>query len=146
MPQNGAMTRLPPPALPLPPRLAAELDLLGLPGGGFAPPAPVIATAAQGLALRARHGRGGTEVGLRRAEGLAAARPVSAAEMRVMAGWFARFAYLHGRSGWGDLQRPSTGWIAWQLWGGDAGRAWVEDQRRAWADHSQPMPSRSRSR
>lgn len=115
----------------LPPRLAAELDALGLAGGGFTPPDAVRAAARHGLALRARHGRGGTAVGLARAEALAAGRPVTAADMRVIAGWFARFAYLRQRPGW-EAAPPSAGFIAWQLWGGDAGRAWVEDLRADW--------------
>ncbi|AXC51044.1 DNA-binding protein [Paracoccus suum] len=99
---------------------------------GFLPPPEVSATAAEGLRLRALHGRGGTEVGLARAMGLAASRPVPPVEMRVIAAWFARFAYLHGKGAWDDPQRPSTGFIAWQLWGGDPGRAWVEGLRRDW--------------
>ena len=112
----------------------AELEMLGLVGGqgGFVPPADVAAVAAAGLALRAQHGRGGTEVGLARAQALVARRALSAAQMRQAAGWFARFAYLAGKPGWGDAALPSTGWIAWQLWGGDAGRAWVEAERGDW--------------
>ena len=128
---------MPRPANRLPARLDAELALLGLAGGaasGFVPPREVAATASRGLALREEFGRGGTEVGLARARALAARRPLTAAEMRQAAGWFARFAYLARTSGWGDDAAPSTGWIAWQLWGGDPGRAWVEANRAAWAD------------
>lgn len=111
----------------LPPALAAGLDALGLAAPGFVPPPEVAAAAQQGLALRARHGRGGTEVGLARAQALAARRPHSAREMRVIAGWFARFAGLRGREG-----ASSAAYIAWQLWGGDPGRAWVERHRLDW--------------
>ncbi|SEH86183.1 hypothetical protein [Paracoccus alkenifer] len=116
----------------LPPALAADLDALGLGPPGFTPPPEVAQAAQQGLALRARHGRGGTEVGLARAQALAAGQPQSSREMRVIAGWFARFAGLRAREGWGDAAAPSTGYIAWQLWGGDAGRAWVERHRPDW--------------
>lgn len=118
----------------LPARLDAELLALGLgPGApGFVPPPEVRAVAAAGLALRAAHGRGGTDVGLARAEALVAGRGLRAAEMRQAAGWFARFAYLAGKRGWGDASAPSTGWIAWQLWGGDPGRGWVEAERARW--------------
>lgn len=118
----------------LPARLDAELLALGLgPGAsGFVPPPEVRAAAAAGLALRATHKRGGTDVGLARAEALSAGRALGAIEMRQAAGWFARFAYLAGKRGWGDEAAPSTGWIAWQLWGGDPGRAWVEAERARW--------------
>lgn len=89
--------------------------------------------AERGLALRIRHGRGGTEVGAARAQALVACRPHSAREMRVIAGWFARFAYLRGRGRWDDELNPSTGYIAWLLWGGDDGRAWVEGCRADWS-------------
>lgn len=115
----------------LPAALAAELEALGL-GAGFVPPEAVAAAARAGLALRARHGRGGTDVGVARAEALAVRRPHSAREMRVIAGWFARFAYLRGGRGWDDAASPSTGRIAWELWGGDAGRDWVERLRPEW--------------
>lgn len=115
----------------LPPALAAGLDALGLAAPGFVPPPEVAAAAQQGLALRARHGRGGTEVGLARAQALAARRPQSAREMRVIANWFARFAGLRAREGWGK-GAPSAAYIAWQLWGGDAGRDWVERHRPDW--------------
>lgn len=117
----------------LPSGLAAELDLLGLVPASFVPPPEVARAAQQGLALRARHGRGGTEVGLVRAEALAARRAHSAREMRVIAGWFARFAYLRGRGRWDDAKNPSTGYIAWSLWGGDAGHDWVERHRPEWS-------------
>ena len=29
------------------------------------------------------------------------------------------------RPGWGNPGNPSNGYIAWLLWGGDAGRAWA---------------------
>ncbi|HHW33747.1 MAG TPA: hypothetical protein GXX24_06365, partial [Paracoccus solventivorans] len=70
-------------------------------------------------------------VGLARAQALAARRPHSAREMRVIAGWFARFANLRAREGWGEGV-PSAAFIAWQLWGGDPGRAWVERHRPDW--------------
>lgn len=117
----------------LPPELAAELDLLGLGAAGFVPPPEVAEAARLGLSLRARHGRGGTDVGVARATALAARRPQSAREMRVIAGWFARFAYLRGRGRWDDAVNPSAGRIAWLLWGGDAGRAWVETHRPDWS-------------
>lgn len=101
-------------------------------GMSFVPPPAVAGVAADGLALRLRFGRGGTAVGVSRAEGLAARHPLRATEMRVVAGWFARHSRIRRAAGWADPERPSAGWIAWQLWGGDAGRAWVENERERW--------------
>jgi len=98
----------------------------------FIPPTTVAAVAADGLALRARFGRGGTAVGIARAEGLSRRCPLQAAEMRVIAGWFARHSKVRRAAGWSDPEKPSAGWIAWQWWGGDAGRAWVEAERNRW--------------
>lgn len=125
--------RRPDPALPA--ALDAHLAEIGLTSGrdGFAPSADVVAAASLGLALRLRHGRGGTAVGLARGEGLSRGLPVPAREMRVMAAWFARFAGLRNGRGWAHPQNPSTGYIAWMLWGGDAGRAWVERHRPDWS-------------
>ena len=30
---------------------------------------------------------------------------------------------------WSNKAKPSAGYIAWQLWGGDAGRDWINDLR-----------------
>jgi hypothetical protein len=92
------------------------------------PSAAVAAAARKGLELRERFGRGGTEVGVKRAQGLAARRPVSEDDIRHIASYFARHevdkgAHTHA---WGDEDDPSAGYIAWLLWGGDEGRAWAE--------------------
>lgn len=124
------------PSPTLPATLDAQLADLGLTAGrghGFVPPPEVAEAAALGLALRRMHGRGGTAVGLARAEGLSRGRPVPPREMRVIAAWFARFAYLRCGPNWADPERPSAGYIAWMLWGGDAGRAWVERHRDDWS-------------
>jgi len=92
-------------------------------------PAAVAANAARGLALRARFGRGGTAVGVARAQALAARKPVSVADVRVIAAWFARFGAMRRGRGWGDDADPSAGWVAWLLWGGDEGRAWITPLR-----------------
>jgi len=52
--------------------------------------------------------------------------------MQVIANWFARHGAGRRVAGWDDTDDPSTGWIAWHLWGGDAGRAWVEGERQKW--------------
>lgn len=89
------------------------------------PPAAVAEAAQRGLALREEHGRGGTEVGVRRAEQLMDREILSDRDIKSMFSYFARHAVdKHGRF-WADRDRPSAGYIAWQLWGGDAARDWI---------------------
>lgn len=71
----------------------------------------------------------GTEAGHKRAQQLAAGKPVSEEDITDIHGYFAR----HGASesetdaqGWGDDKNPSKGYAAWQGWGGDAGKDWVD--------------------
>ena len=93
------------------------------------PPTAVAEAARRGLDLRERHGRGGTEVGVRRADQLAVRETVSDRDIKSMYSYFARHAVdKHGRH-WADETRPSAGYIAWQLWGGDAGREWIDGLR-----------------
>lgn len=92
------------------------------------PPPAVRAAAKRGLALRAEHGRGGTEVGVARARDLAGGGGVSSDTVRRMASYFARHAVDKDGEGWG---KDSAGYIAWLLWGGDAGAAWARDVVRS---------------
>lgn len=95
------------------------------------PPAKVAANAKKGLELRERFKRGGTDVGVRRAEGLAARRPVTEEDIVHIASYFARHAVdksTHAHA-WGDDDDPSAGYVAWLLWGGEEGRAWAEKVR-----------------
>ena len=92
------------------------------------PPAAVAANARKGLELRERFGRGGTDVGVARAEGLAARKAVPEDEIPHIASYFARHEVdkdTHTHK-WGDDKDPSAGYIAWLLWGGDEGRRWAE--------------------
>jgi len=92
------------------------------------PPAAVAAAAKKGLELREKFGRGGTDVGVSRAQGLAARHAVTAGDIAHIASYFARHtvdkeAKAHE---WGDDADPSAGYVAWLLWGGDPGKAWAE--------------------
>lgn len=87
------------------------------------PPVAVARAAAHGLALRRAYNRGGTAVGVARARDLSNRRPVSERTLRRMRSYFARHAVDARAAGWG---KDSAGWIAWLLWGGDAGRAWAQ--------------------
>jgi hypothetical protein len=98
---------------------AGELDLT--------PPATVAAAARRGLELRKEYGRGGTAVGVARARDLSNRREVSLETVRRMVAYFDRHAVdleapaaKRGAPGY-----PSAGYVAWLLWGGDAGRTWA---------------------
>ena len=93
------------------------------------PPKAVAEAARRGLELREEHGRGGTEVGVRRAEQLMERGVVSDRDIKSMYSYFARHEVDKLGRHWADPARPSAGYIAWLLWGGDAGRDWINDLR-----------------
>lgn len=92
---------------------------------GFTPPKGVQQAAARGLELRREYGRGGTEVGIARARDLSNGKSVSLETIGRMVSFFAR----HGGQNAGDPpaagEDPDNGYIAWLLWGGDAGQRWA---------------------
>lgn len=86
------------------------------------PPEGVRNAARRGLALRREFGRGGTAVGVARARDLSRGANISPSTIRRMMSYFAR----HGSYAKDpDPSAPSTGYIAWMLWGGDAGKRWA---------------------
>ena len=98
--------------------MASKVDLT-VPNG-------VQANARRGLELRAEHGYGGTKVGEATARLLATGGTVTARKVRHISRYFPRHAGdnldqtgTHGKP-------PSRGYVAWLLWGGDAGRTWSE--------------------
>ena len=93
------------------------------------PSAAIAETAEDGLALREQHGRGGTEVGVRRAEQLMARAPLSDRDIKSMYSYFARHTIDKQGKGWADKDKPSAGYIAWLLWGGDAGKEWATREK-----------------
>lgn len=90
------------------------------------PPASVAKEADKGLKLREEHGRGGTEVGVRRAHQLKDRTPISDRDIKSMYSYFARHTVDKQGKGWADRDQPSAGYIAWLLWGGEAGKTWVD--------------------
>ena len=90
---------------------------------GFVPPQEVRNNAKRGLELRKKHGRGGTEVGVARARDLSNGKALSLDTLNRMNSYFARHEVDKEGEGWG---KDSAGYIAWLLWGGDAGRAWAK--------------------
>ena len=94
----------------------------------FRPTAAMAEAARRGLRLREEFGRGGTEVGVGRAHQLAEREDLSEADVKSMHSYFARHAVdKAGKSHqWDSDTDPSAGFIAWLLWGGDAGKDWAE--------------------
>lgn len=88
----------------------------------------MAAAARKGLKLREKFKRGGTDVGVKRAEQLAAGEELSEADVKSMHSYFARHAVDKDAKAkeWGDESDPSAGYIAWLLWGGDAGKTWAD--------------------
>jgi hypothetical protein len=86
-------------------------------------PSEVRNAAKKGLKLHEQHGRGGTEVGVAMARKLSSGDKMSEEDVLHVSKYFPRHAgdNLDER---GD--DPSNGYIAWMLWGGDAGRKWSE--------------------
>ena len=89
---------------------------------GFVPPPQVRANAKRGLELRKEHNRGGTEVGVARARDLSNGAALSLDTVKRMNSYFARHEVDKKGEGWGV---DSAGYIAWLLWGGDAGWSWA---------------------
>lgn len=90
----------------------------------FKPPKEVAERAKRGLELRKEFGRGGTQVGLIRANQLAKRENVSLDTIKRMKAFFDRHQKNRGD---GRENPPSNGWIAWELWGGDEGWAWAKE-------------------
>jgi hypothetical protein len=95
---------------------------------GLIPPADVAAAAKKGLELREKFHRGGTSVGLHRAQQLAERRDVSFRDITAISAYFARHNVDKASKSheWGDETDPSAGYIAWLLWGGEPGRRWAD--------------------
>lgn len=95
---------------------------------GFKPTQRMASAARRGLRLREKFGRGGTQVGVDRAHQLAEQRDLDAADVKAMHAYFARHAVDKdgGAHRWDSDKDPSAGFIAWLLWGGDAGRDWAD--------------------
>jgi hypothetical protein len=83
------------------------------------PTAEMAANAERGLRLREEHGRGGTAVGVARARDIKNRSNLSPDTVKRMHSFFSRH---EGNQAGGE---DDAGYIAWLLWGGDAGKAWA---------------------
>jgi len=78
------------------------------------------------LELRREFNRGGTEVGVARARSLSNGQSIPLETIRRMVSYFARHEVDKKGEDWGNTSNPSAGYIAWLLWGGDAGKTWAD--------------------
>ena len=87
----------------------------------------MAANARRGLKLREEFGRGGTEVGVARARQLMKQVALEPDDIKSMHSYFARHAVdkTTKTHEWDSDTDPSAGFIAWLLWGGDAGQEWA---------------------
>jgi hypothetical protein len=110
--------------------------VIGLAKDIFKPTQRMASAARRGLRLREKFNRGGTDVGVRRAHQLAEQRDLDAADVRSMHSFFARHAVDKDTAThkWNSDKDPSAGFIAWLLWGGDAGKAWSDHKAKALDD------------
>jgi hypothetical protein len=104
----------------------------------FVPPKTVQAIAARALEMRREYGRGGLTTqeagkggigsGVARASTLSAGKGVSLDTAKRMVAYFSRHAKDKDAEGFrqGEKGYPSAGRVAWDLWGGDAGKTWAE--------------------
>ncbi len=93
--------------------------------GQRTPSQEIADQAKKGLDLRREFKRGGTSVGLSRARDLKNKKSLSLKTLKRMRSYFKRHAVDKKSKNFGNDKDPSKGYIAWLLWGGDAGEKWV---------------------
>lgn len=93
----------------------------------------MASAARRGLRLREKFNRGGTQVGVDRAHQLAERRELSEADVKSMHSFFARHEVDKDTQShsWNSDKDPSAGFIAWLLWGGDAGKTWADAKAKS---------------
>jgi HK97 family phage major capsid protein/HK97 family phage prohead protease len=96
------------------------------------PTATMAEEAQRGLDWREEHGRGGTRVGVARANQIVNRQELSPETVRRMVSFFARHEVDKEAEGFrpGEDGYPSAGRIAWALWAGSPGRAWANEKDR----------------
>lgn len=109
----------------------------------FEPTREMAAEAELGLKWREEYGRGGTAVGVARARDISNMRNLSFDTVKRMNSYFSRHAVDKEATGWNDGEEgfPTAGRIAWQLWGGDAGRDWSARIIERYREQMSAVPS-----
>ncbi len=91
----------------------------------------MVTEARKGLEWRKEFNRGGTAVGVARANQIVRKEKLSPRTVLRMHSFFARHEVDKQAEGFkrGEDGYPSAGRIAWALWGGDAGQTWASKKR-----------------
>jgi len=86
--------------------------------------------AKRGLEWRKEYNRGGTIIGVTRANQLINKENLSPSTVRRMHSYFSRHEVDKQGQGFspGEQGYPSAGRIAWALWGGDPGQSWARNK------------------
>lgn len=97
----------------------------------FIPTDGMVTEAKRGLEWRREFNRGGTLVGVARANQIIAKENLSVSTVKRMFSFFSRHEVDKEAEGFspGEKGYPSAGRIAWALWGGDAGFSWARKMR-----------------
>lgn len=97
----------------------------------YTPTDGMASAARRALQWKKEGKRGGTTVGLARANQLAKKESLSASTVMRMHSFFSRHAVDKKAKGFnsGEKGFPSPGRVAWDLWGGDAGASWSKQKR-----------------
>jgi hypothetical protein len=112
------------------------------------PTSGMKSAAARALAWKKEGKRGGTRVGLARANQIVNGTELSESTVARMYSFFSRHAVDKKATGFssGEEGFPSPGRVAWDLWGGDAGYSWstakwnsIKNKRENKADTTQDM-------
>lgn len=74
---------------------------------------------------------GGTAIGVARAVQLSKGEPITPRAIRRIYSYLERHTPDKKAKGFGDDKRPSAGYVAWLLWGGDAALRWVTKMIKA---------------
>jgi hypothetical protein len=123
--EDGGLCRL----SMIPPGLVNATESLREAAGEYKVPSGVQSAAKRALGWIAdgKAGGGFTSTGRRRASQLADGGSVSRDTVARMKSYFARHAVDKKAEGFnaGEKNYPSPGRVAWDAWGGDAGRTWV---------------------
>lgn len=86
-------------------------------------PKKVKENAQRGLDLRKEYGRGGTNVGIKMAKYIVSNESATYEKVKKISEYFPR----HMKDNLNEINPPSNGYIAWNLWGGDEGMSWSKN-------------------
>lgn len=97
----------------------------------YTPTDGMASAARRALKWKEEGKRGGTRVGLARANQLVKKQPLSSDIVMRMHSFFSRHEVDKKAEGFnsGEKGFPSPGRVAWDLWGGDAGASWSKQKR-----------------